>query len=277
MDNIKRRKKIFSRILFYAVASLIVFLFLIPIAWIFLTSVKPHGDWMSHPPVWITESPTLKNFTKVLTESSGSLYNSLIIVLTSSVIALFVGAMGSYSLSRFRVGGKNLPMTILSAYFLPPIIFAVPFLIIFKNLGIIDTRRGLILIYTAFDLPLVVWIMKQFFDEIPREIEEMSMIDGCSWWGRFFRISLRLAAPGLVTSFLLITMLSWSEYCLALALTGRKAMTIPVRFYLYWDEHTLIQWGPQAALSVVSIAPLLVIVLVIQKYLVRGLTFGAIK
>lgn len=275
--TIARKEVILSSVLFYVAISLILFLFLIPIVWIFFTSIKSPADWMHAPPIWVPKSPTLQSFKIVLENDVKAIQNSLIIVLGSSIIALFVGTIASYSISRFHVGGKNLPTTILSAYFLPPIIFAVPFLVLYKTLGMIDTRKGLMLIYIAFNLPLVIWMIKGFFDEIPKELGEMSLIDGCTWWGSLFRIDLRLVAPGLVSSFLLIVMLCWSEYMFALVLTQREAITIPVKLSLYWNETTRIQWGPQAALSLIGTIPLLIIILFIQRYLVRGLTFGAIK
>jgi multiple sugar transport system permease protein len=271
------KKKIISKCLFYVVISLILILFLIPIFWIFSTSFKSPADWMHDPPVWIPTSSTLENFAIVLKNDLGGIINSLIVVLSSSVIALSLGTIASYSISRFKTGGKNLPVTILSAYFLPPIVFAIPFLMMYKTWGLIDTRIGLIIIYTAFNMALVVWMMKGFFDEIPRDIDEMSLIDGCTYWGSFFRIDLRLVVPGLVSCFLLIVLLSWGEYMFALTLTGSKATTIPLRLSLYWNESTRISWGPQAALSVIGTVPILTITFFIQKHIVRGLTFGAIK
>ncbi len=270
-------KKLFLTILLYSAIVMVLLFLLLPVFWIVMTSIKPEKEWLHSPPIWISRTPTLQNFKFVFINNLKAIQNSFITVLISVAVALPLGTMASYSVSRFKTGGKNFPIMILSANFLPPIIFTVPLLILYKTLGMIDTRRGLILIYIAFNLPLVIWMMKGFFDEIPKEIDEMSMIDGCTWWGSLFRIDLRLVAPGLIASALLMVMLCWSEYMFALVLTQRKAITIPVRISTYWTHTVQVYWGYQAALSVIGIVPLVIIILVLQRYLVRGLTFGAIK
>jgi multiple sugar transport system permease protein len=260
------------------VLALILVVTLVPVAWIVLTSFKPRDEWIHDPPVWFPSAWTFASYREMWTSGGGrALQNSLIIVCTSTVLAMLLGSLAAYSLSRFRTGGEHVASWILSLKFLPPVVFAVPLLTAFTRVQLVDTYKGLILLYTTFNLPFVVWMMKGFFDEVPAEIEESARVDGCSWLGTFWRIALPLAMPGFVATLLLTFIFGWNEFLFALIFTNQEHYTIPVQLSSYFSEAVGLEWGPQAALSVLGIAPIIIFSFLIQRFLVRGMTFGAIK
>jgi multiple sugar transport system permease protein len=206
-----------------------------------------------------------------------ALQNSLIVVCVSTVAAMVLGSVAAYSFSRFRTGGRHVTSWILSIKFLPPVVFAVPLLTVFQRFELVNTYGGLILLYTAFNLPFVVWMMVGFFDEVPTEVEESARVDGASWRNVFLRVSLPLVAPGLVATLLLTFIFGWNEFLFALVFTNQEHYTIPVQLSSYFSEAVGLEWGPQAALSVVGILPIIVFSFLIQRFLIRGMTFGAVK
>lgn len=251
---------------------------LLPIAWIVLTAFKPRGEWVSDPPVWIPSEWTLDNFSEMWADGGGTaLLNSLTIVTAATVVAMVLGSLAAFSFSRFGTGGRHVVGWILSIKFLPPIVFAVPLLILFTDLGLYDKWIGLVVLYTTFQLPFVVWMMKGFFDEIPREIEESARVDGCSWMGVLVRFAIPLSAPGLVATTVLTFVFGWAEFLLPLIFSNQELFPLTVQLASYFSEASGLKWGPQAALAVIGMAPMLVAAFAIQKYLIRGMTFGAVK
>jgi multiple sugar transport system permease protein len=260
------------------VLGIVLFVTLVPVAWIVLTSLKPRGEWIHDPPVWFPSVWTVASYREMWSSGGGlALKNSLIIVCTSTVLAIVLGSVAAYSLSRFRTGGDHVASWILSIKFLPAVVFAIPLLNAFTKVHLVDTYKGLILIYTTFNLPFVVWMMKGFFDEIPSEIEESARVDGCSWFGTLWRIALPLAMPGFIATLLLTFIFGWNEFLFALIFTNQEHYTIPVQLSSYFSEAVGLEWGPQAALSVLGIAPIILFSFLIQRFLVRGMTFGAVK
>jgi multiple sugar transport system permease protein len=260
------------------VLGIVLFVTLVPVAWIVLTSLKPRDEWIHDPPVWFPSVWTVSSYREMWSSGGGlALKNSLIIVCTSTVLAIVLGSVAAYSLSRFRTGGDHVASWILSIKFLPAVVFAIPLLNAFTKVHLVDTYKGLILIYTAFNLPFVVWMMKGFFDEVPSEIEESARVDGCSWFGTFWRIALPLAMPGFIATLLLTFIFGWNEFLFALIFTNQEHYTIPVQLSSYFSEAVGLEWGPQAALSVLGIAPIILFSFLIQRFLVRGMTFGAVK
>jgi multiple sugar transport system permease protein len=251
---------------------------LLPIAWIVLTSFKPEREWVSDPPVWIPSEWTFESYERMWDDGGGRvLLNSSVIVTASTVLAMVIGCLAAYSFSRFRTGGRHIVTWILSVKFLPPVVFAVPLLIMFTDHGLYDRWLGLIILYTTFQLPFVVWMMKGFFDEVPRDIEESARVDGCSWLGTFWRFTIPLSAPGLVATAVLTFVFGWSEFFLPLVFANQDNYTMTVQLASYFSEAVGLEWGPQAALSVVGMLPLFVAAFAIQKFLIRGMTFGAVK
>jgi len=205
-----------------------------------------------------------------------ALGNSFIISTSATVLALLIGSLAAYGLARYKVGGNNLPFYILSQRFIPPVAVIFPFLLVFKALRWMDTYQALILIYMTFNLPYAVWMMRGFFLEIPTEIEESALVDGCSPLGAFWRIALPLASPGLIATGVFCFIFSWTEFFFAVSLTRLAARPLSVFLANYFGKFTVF-WGEIGATSILAMLPLFLLSLFVQRYLVRGLTLGAIK
>jgi len=261
------------------IATVVIFgVILFPPVVLFVTSIKTDVDALSFPPKWIF-APTLKNYVDILNTSPlvGYALNSLIVASLNTLLCLIVGSMAAYGLARFKFrGADNLAFWILSIRMMPPVAAIIPIYILMKNLGLLDTPWCLVITYLTFNLPFVVWMMKGFFEEIPREIEESALIDGCSDFSVFFRIALPLVAPGLAATAIMVFIFSWNEFLFALILTGTKAVTLPVGIIGYMKE-TGINWGYMTAGGILALIPVIVFMVLVQKHLVKGLTLGALK
>ena len=257
---------------------------LFPIFWMVSTSFKPTHEWAATPPVWITSQATWANYAPILSvdfatgwvDGNGAswraLLHSFIISSAATFIAIFIGLMAAIGFSRYRAGGHVLALAILTVRGIPMIIVAIPLLILFGWLGLRDTHIGLILAYAAFTVPFAFWMLKSFIDDIPAEIEEAAMMDGMSRWQAHFRVTLPLIKGGVVATALFIFILNWSEFLLAVVLTEKTVVTMPVNMFLYNGV-----FGIQAALATVAALPIVLVGLLIHKYLARGFTLGAIK
>jgi multiple sugar transport system permease protein len=272
-----RRRKTLTQMIRYVVAILILIFFLFPIVWITLTAFKSSDEFLKSPPVWIPKEPTFQYFGRVI-ESGGlnALKNSLIIASSVTLLALVIGSLAAYGLARYEVGGDNLPFYILSQRFMPPVALIFPFLLVFKALKWMDTYQALIVVYLTFNLPYAVWMMRGFFQEIPREIEESALVDGCGPFGAFWRIALPLVAPGLVATGVFCFIFAWFELFFAVSLTRTDAVPLSVHLPNYFGKYTVF-WGEIGATSIMAMLPMFVMSLVVQRYLVRGLTLGAVK
>ncbi len=231
--------------------------------------------------------PTTRWWNQLLTTERKDTFrhirNSAIAATGSTILAVIIGSMAGYGLSRFSYrwrffGWRNdsIAFWIISQRFLPPAVFIVPYSILYVNLNLIDTWRGLILIYTVFNLPFTTWIMRDFFDSLPIDLEESAMVDGATRWQAFLRIVLPLSAPGLVSVAILAFIFAWNEYLYALMLTNFDAITLPV---LIVAQNTArgVDWWYIAALSTISITPVMLLGLALQRFVVRGLVAGAVK
>ncbi len=251
--------------------------FLLPVVWILLTSFKAQGEVFHYPPVFWPHQVDFRHYSSVLNGPGGhALRDSLVVASANTALSLLVGVPTAYSISRFRVGGQHLAFWILSIRMFPPVASAVPLFLLFQKYQLLDTYWALIIAYLTFNVPFVVWFVKGFFDDLPRDLEEAALVDGASRWRAFTGIALRLAAPGIVTSALLAFVFSWNEFLLALFLTRSQVRTLPVALANLVGGHE-IQWGEIGALTVVAIVPVVVLALALQRYVVRGLTFGAVK
>jgi multiple sugar transport system permease protein len=257
---------------------LVLSVFLFPVVYLILTSLKTQVDAFKYPPVWIFR-PTLNNYTEVfdLYPFGQFLVNSLVVASVSTCVAVLLGAMAAYALARFTFRrSKDLAFWILSIRMTPPVAAIIPIFILMRTLGLLDSRTGLIIAYTTMNLPFATWLLRGFFREIPRELDESALVDGCSWLSAFLRVALPLAAPGLVVTAIFVFIFSWNEFLFALILTATRAETLPVAVTGFIRE-TGIMWGHMAAAGVVIMAPMVLFSLAVQRYLVRGLTMGAIK
>lgn len=264
---------------------------LFPIFWIVMTAIKPPTDWNAVPAIWIPSGPTLVNFRTLFNPEAireygvggvsqaatmsvlGSIFSST----TATLLSVTIGLLSAIGISRYSSGGRATPLMILSGRMFPPAAIAVPFVIIFSSIGLIDTYSGLIAIYVAATLPFSTWMLKSFVDEIPREIEEAAMVDGKSRLMAHLTVTLPLIRGGLFATTLFIFILNWSEFLFALVLSYTNIETIPVRLAKYVTATAGTLYGVQAALAVLAMAPLMIAGFLIQNHLARGMTFGAIK
>ncbi len=271
-------KKIIKYGLTWVIIVFAIFFFVFPIYWAVSTSFKAPKEAFSEKPVWIFQ-PTLENYKIVLLEKNFSkfLINSVITTAFSTVLTLILGGSVAYAVSRYKIrGSKQILSWILSLRMIPPIVTVVPIYLLARNLGLLDTRLVLIIMYTFMNLPLSVWLIKSFLEDIPRELEESAMVDGCSRTGAFFRITLRLAVPGIIATGMICIIFAWNEFLYANILTGAVASTAPVALTAYATPVGTL-WGQIFASGTLIVLPITVIGLIFQKYLVRGLTLGALK
>ncbi|MCX6090260.1 MAG: carbohydrate ABC transporter permease [Candidatus Atribacteria bacterium] len=265
------------QLLLVVILSVVTFLFLLPLIWAFLTSLKLHRDVFTFPPKWIF-TPTIENYLYVLRETDYLKFmsNSIVISFSSAAMSVFLGALAAFGLSRFRVkGSKTILMWILSLRMIPPIAIVVPFYLMAIRIGLYDTRSGLAIVLLAINVPIAVWLQMSYIREIPKAIEESAMLEGCSPIGAFFRVVLPLEATGLFATFIMCLIFSWNEFPLTMILTGNVSKTLPVSM-LSWDTQRGLQWGNMMAASMMAIAPILIFTALAQKYLVRGLTLGSV-
>lgn len=252
---------------------------LFPIVLIFLTSLKTDVQIFAVPPVWIFQ-PTIQNYKDAFAGAWSQfpfLLNSLLVTVVSTAVAVTLGACAAYGLARFRFkGNQDLAFWILSTRMAPPIAFIVPMFVLIKKFGLLDTAWALIIMYTGMNLSFVVWILRGFFLEIPRELEESALVDGYTRFQVFTKIALPLAKPGLAAVAVFSAIFTWNEFLFALILTQQTAKTIPVGITGF-STAMGIRWGQFMAVGFVAILPILVFTFFLQKYLVRGLTFGAVK
>lgn len=274
----------------FLVATLIIVVVLLPVVWLVSLSFKPPGEWQQ--PNLIPKRPTVSNYVLLFKPTAGvgaigemtraadpvnrSFINSLIIVPLATFFSVGIGFLAAYGVSRFQTGGSFFPFSVLATRMFPPIAFAVPLLVYYRVLGLIDTRLGLILMYVAFTLAFSLWLLKGFIDGVPRHVEEAAILDGASRWRVLFTITLPLVRGGLAATALFVFIINWTEFLFALIFTSRHAVTLPVQLSQYVGAVGRF-YGPQAALGLVASLPVLVAGYAIERYLVRAFTFGLVK
>lgn len=288
-------KRIIGSVLIYGALLFWTFICLFPIYWTLTTSFKSAVDvtqghlipWLDFQPDWkgwrsLGLSPdTFLRTSTARDEFMSRFENSIIASLGASVLALVLGSLAAYGLSRFRykfawMRNDDILFFFMSQLILPPVVLALPFLVLYKALSLLDTRLGLILLYTLTVLPIVIWIMRDQFNSIPIELDEAAMVDGLSVWGACLRIVLPLALPGMAAAFILSLVLCWNEYFFAALLTSTDAKTLPVMVASQTGSQG-INWWSMAALSTAAITPLVLVGIFLERYIVSGLTTGAGK
>jgi multiple sugar transport system permease protein len=252
--------------------------YIFPVYWVGATSLKTRVQTFQIPPAWLFQ-PTAGNYQGVLSEVDvpRSYINSIVIALFSTSISILIGSMAAYGLVRLRIKRReDLSFWILSTRMFPPIASIIPVYMLFRNIGLLDTRLGLVLMYTTFNLGFSVWMMEGFFSEIPIELEQCAYIDGCTRWQVLTRIIYPLARPGLSATAIFCLIFSWNEYLFAVILTGRNSRTMPVIVASAITDRG-VQWGELTAVAVLVAVPVMIFASLVQKQMVRGLTFGALK
>lgn len=266
-----------ERLIIYGIFIIMALLVLIPLIASILTAFKPQIIWVSSPPTW-TFTPTLENFRFVLIQRQNTLHlrNSLIIASGSVAIAMLVGVPAAYALARFRFrGSKALLQWLISLRMIPPIVVALPFYMLFRTFDLRNTHIGMILAYLTFLIPLVIWMMRGYFVEIPSAMEECAMVEGHSRLGALRKVVLPVALPGMVATALLNFIFAWNEYFLALILAGRNTSTLPVAAATYVGR-ARVEWGNLFAINLIIMVPVIILTLILRQQLVKGLSLGTV-
>jgi multiple sugar transport system permease protein len=264
--------------LFKVASVFVVVLWLFPVYWILLTSLKPLDEINSAVPTFHF-TPTLQNYRDLFAqfEFSNVLLNSILVAVVSCFIVMVIGVCAAYSLARMKVPGeKHIALWILSLRFIPPIAVGIPFYLQWQNLGLLDTQLGLILVYVAFNLPFAVWLLRGFLGDLPFELEEAALLDGLTRLQIIRKIIVPVALPGLASTAIFTFVFTWNEYLIALLLTSVHAVTAPVAISKFVQPYTIL-WGDLSAAVVIQLVPMLVVVFLLQRHIVRGMTLGAVK
>lgn len=268
-----------TNLFIFCLLILVVLVLNFPIIFMFITSFKEDNLIMLTRPVWIFR-PVLEHYRALFTNPifpfNRFILNSVLAAGGGTALALAISLPAAYSIARFRTGGKSFAFTVLSLRMAPPIVFAIPMYVLMRYYGLIDSVMALIIVYLTFNIPLSVWVLRSFIEDLPAELEETAMVDGCTRWGALFRITVPLLRPGIGAVIILNFIFSWNEFLFAFFLTFDKAVTAPVGTAKFVTGY-IILWGNIAAASVIAILPALILGLVMQRQLVRGLTLGAIK
>lgn len=272
-----RTKRFFNTVLSNLILIIASLAILLPIIWIIRTSLANRLIAYKIPPEWFF-TPTFDNYRVIFQQYPFQkyLWNSIYISLGAAAVALIIGSLAAYAIARFKTGGSFLRLSMLSTQMLPPIALVIPIYLIFQTLRIWDSPAGLIIAYLSFNLPYTVWILIGFFQSIPVDLDEAAMIDGCSRLQALFKIIFPVALPGLISAGTFSFIMNWNEFLFALVLTGKNTLTLPVAIASLWTQQG-VQIGAVSAATVITILPVIVLTFVIQKSLVRNLTFGAIK
>ena len=286
----ERRNRIIRHVILLAWTGFIAF----PIFWMVSTSFKDTDEWVTWPPHWLPQAPTLHNYAQIFafakidpslsrqaTEQAFTIWKALadaiLMCTTAALLALLLGTFLAYSISRFNVGGKYFRHTILTIRMIPPIVVAIPLTLYYSTLHLLDTVVGLVIVYTITTLPYAVWITKSFVDEVPREMEQAAEILGASRWRTVWEVIFPLVRSGVLATFLFILILTWSEYLMALILSKTDVVTLPIQLSKFEGTTEGRVYGRQAALAVGITFPLIIVGCLIRKHLVRGFSFGMVK
>jgi multiple sugar transport system permease protein len=274
--RLKRPNDYFVIVTFVLIGLLLIVL-LSPIFWLVTTAFKEKGEYFAYPPVYLPKKLDFGHFLRGL-ELGGAkgIQDTLIVAASTTALAMVLGSLAAYSLARFRIGGKHLAFWILSIRMMPPVASVLPLFLFYRFLKILDTYEALIITYTIFNLPFAVWMLKGFFEELPTELEEAALVDGCGRVGAFYKIALPLIAPGLVATALFCFMFSWNEFFFALILSRSNITPITVVIAGMIGGHEIL-WAEISAVAAMASIPIIILAIFLQRYLVRGLTLGAVK
>jgi multiple sugar transport system permease protein len=261
-----------------AAATLLTLVVSFPVLWMLVLSVKPAALMFNLPPVWLFP-PTLEHYAYVLVEKGLwiAVVNSVLISFASTALVVLIGTPAAYALARFEIPRRDdLLLFVLATRMAPPIGLAVPFYLLFGRLHLLNSFGGLVLAYLTFNLSLYVWIVRSFCREIPYELEEAAFTEGYSRWQVFVRVALPLLRPGIIATSVLCLIFAWNEFLYAFILGGRDVRTLPVAIPGLITTRG-VEWGALAALGLIAVVPVFVVVALLQRHIVRGLTMGAVK
>jgi multiple sugar transport system permease protein len=261
----------------YIVAIAITLFFIFPVYWLFIISFKTPDEIFAFPPVWYPESIQFANYRVLFKDGDAeTVWNSLILAGVSTVIAMVLGTICAYSLVRFKTGGENLAVWIISQRMMPPIAIAFPIFLLYVFFGWVDSFHGLIILYTAFSLPYVIWMMRGYIEDLPLELEESALVDGCTRWEVLWKVVFPMVRSGLFATAVFTFVFAWNDFLFALVLTRTEVITYTVQVTHYFGGQSNF-WAKIAAMSVLGTIPVFFTVATLQRYLVRGISMGAVK
>lgn len=277
---VNRRRQI-GTIALYLVTVVVMLIVAFPLYWLVTTSFKVGSDTATYPPVIVPTRFTLDNYRSAFHTPgvSRAFLNSAIVAISSTLLTTLLGSLAAYALAKTYLAypiRRGIMLWILVTRIFPPVTTAIPYYVIIKNLHLGDTYTALVVTYVAYGLPFVIWLMLGFFQEMPSDIERAAIVDGCNLWQRFRLVTLPLALPGLAVTSIFAFIYSWNELLYASFLTSFHAKTIPVVVAGFISDQFL-RWGDMTAIGSVMVIPVLIFASLTQRYLVRGLTFGAVK
>jgi multiple sugar transport system permease protein len=274
-----RRRRQLQAALVYAALIMLAAIFLFPLLWVLGLSLKTRPQVFANPPLFVWW-PTLENYVDVLGRSDFlmAFFNTLVVSGSAVMLSLCVGMPAAYAFARFPFRGHSfLFFALLVMRMLPPIAVLVPMYVLFSKVGLTTTRLSVVLAYSTFSLPLVVWIMRGFFEDLPRELEESAWIDGASRYGAFVKIVLPLARPGMIAASILCLQLAWNDFLFAAVLTNNATQTLPVKMMAFSAGDSGVDWGGMTASGMLVIVPVVIFSFVAQRHLIAGLSSGAVK
>jgi len=252
-------------------------MFIFPIYWLAAISVKTPEEVYAYPPVWIPSAPQFSAYKALFRDGDAwSIYNSLISAGVSTVLAMVLGTAAAYSIVRYKTGGEHLTLWIISQRMVPPITIAFPVFLLFTSFSLVDTRIGLIILYTAFNLPYVIWMMRGYIQDVPIELEQSAMIDGLSRWQVLPKVVFPMIRGGLFATAVFTFLFAWNEFLFALVLTRSEVVTYPVQVTGYFGSRSTF-WSKIGAMSMLGLVPIAIIVGSMQRFIVRGISMGAVK
>ena len=271
---IRRRVRLLLRLVG---ATATTFFFLFPIYWLFMISLKTAEEIYSFPPKWFPGQLQFGNYAVLFKDGDATtVWNSLVVAAVSTAIAMFLGTICAYSLARFRTGGENLANWIIYQRMVPPIAVVFPIFLAYVWLGLVDSYAGLILLYTAFNLPYVIWMMRGYILDIPSALEEAALVDGYTRWQVIWKVVFPMCRAGLFATAIFTFVFAWNDFIFALVLTRTEVTTYTVQVTHYFGGQSNF-WAKISAMSVLGTLPIFVIVAFMQRYLVRGISLGAVK
>lgn len=266
--------------LIYSIIITYIFITLIPLVWVISTSLKSNDLAISLPPEFLPSEPTIENYIFVITEPrlAHSLINSLLVSLGSTALSVVISALGGYSFARFRFKGKNLLLSVILGFFMIPIVInIIPLYLMLSEIGLLNSIFALIITFQILIIPLNIFLLKNYFETIPRELEEAALVDGCSRFGIFRRIILPLSTPGLAIASVLAFRFSWNEFLLPIVLANKPdSLVFQVALYQFISIYR-IEWGYLTAGINIALIPIVILMLLFQKQLIHGLTASSLK
>jgi multiple sugar transport system permease protein len=260
-----------------ALALFVTLLFVFPVIWLAMISIKTPDEIYAYPPVWIPSEVHFSSYITLFRDGDAwSVWNSLVTAGVSTVLAMIIGTMAAYSIVRFRTGGDHLAIWIISQRMIPPICVAFPIFLLFVSWQLVDTYIGLILLYTAFNVPYVTWMMRGYVQEIPIELEQSALVDGLTRWQVLRKVVLPMARAGLFATAVFTFIFAWNDFLFALILTKSEVVTYTVKVTGYFGSQSTF-WSKIGAMSMLGVLPMMLVVATMQRFIVRGMSMGAVK